>query len=204
MYEGILLDIGFAGFFLSKVNIHEARQTIGADGLRLTVATPRKPIGWLGLTWPRPLQRPDLPQTLHRQPRRPSIELHCGHRRSVSFWSRPISFELTGWPKTEFGITKMVDLIPNGSNITVTRENRLDYIQRISHYRLSTQIRKQSNAFFEGLKNVIDSRWIRSVFIHLHLQRLLNIQCCIHHICAACLINKSSNSSSVAPTHLLI
>lgn len=45
MYEGILLDIGFAGFFLSKVNIHEARQTIGADGLRLTVATPRKPIG---------------------------------------------------------------------------------------------------------------------------------------------------------------
>ncbi|KIM91524.1 hypothetical protein PILCRDRAFT_689 [Piloderma croceum F 1598] len=36
----------------------------------------------------------------------------------------------------EFGIAKTLDLIPNGSNVAVTRENRLQYIQLVSHYRL--------------------------------------------------------------------
>jgi ubiquitin-protein ligase E3 C len=53
------------------------------------------------------------------------------------------------------------DLIPNGSNVAVTRENRLQYIQLVSHYRLSEQIKLQSEAFFEGLLEVIDSRLFR-------------------------------------------
>jgi len=51
--------------------------------------------------------------------------------------------------------------MPDGSNIAVTRENRLLYIQLVSHYRLSKQIRLQSQAFFEGLSEVIDKKWIR-------------------------------------------
>ena len=62
----------------------------------------------------------------------------------------------------EFGVTKSIDLIPDGSNVAVTRENRLLYIQLVSHYRLSKQIRLQSQAFFEGLSEVIDKKWIRS------------------------------------------
>lgn len=53
------------------------------------------------------------------------------------------------------------DLIPNGSNVSVTRENRLQYIQLVSHYRLSEQIKLQSKAFFEGLLEIIDSRLFR-------------------------------------------
>ncbi len=63
----------------------------------------------------------------------------------------------------EFGITNSVDLIPNGSNITVTKENRLQYIHLVSHYRLNKQIRKQSDVFFEGLSEMIDHKWLRSV-----------------------------------------
>ena len=51
----------------------------------------------------------------------------------------------------EFGSTKTIDLIPNGSNIAVTKENGLTYIYLVSHYRLSKQIKQQSDAFFKGL-----------------------------------------------------
>ena len=62
---------------------------------------------------------------------------------------------------TEFGSANTLDLIPGGSNIAVTRENRLQYIHLISHYRLSKQIKYQSEAFFEGLSEMIDPKWLR-------------------------------------------
>lgn len=62
---------------------------------------------------------------------------------------------------SEFGVTKTIDLIPNGSNTAVTRENRLQYIYLVSHYRLSKQIKRQSEAFFEGLSDMIDPKWLR-------------------------------------------
>lgn len=64
---------------------------------------------------------------------------------------------------SEFGLTKTIDLIPDGSNVAVTRENRLQYIQLVSHYRLSKQIKLQSEAFFEGLLEMIDTKWLRYV-----------------------------------------
>ena len=63
----------------------------------------------------------------------------------------------------EFGVTKTVDLIPNGSNIPVTRENRLQYIYLVAHYKLTKQIKKQSAAFFDGLSEIIDPKWLRCV-----------------------------------------
>ena len=65
--------------------------------------------------------------------------------------------------RSEFGVAKTLDLIPNGSNVAVTKENRLQYIQLVSHYRLSKQIKLQSEAFFEGLLEMIDTKWLRWV-----------------------------------------
>jgi len=53
--------------------------------------------------------------------------------------------------------------MPNGSEMPVTKENRLTYIYLISHYRLSKQIKLQSNAFFEGLSELIEPKWLRYV-----------------------------------------
>ena len=64
---------------------------------------------------------------------------------------------------TEFGEAKSVDLIPNGSNIPVTKENRLQYIHLVSHFKLTRQIKLQSEAFFEGLSQMIDPKWLRCV-----------------------------------------
>lgn len=62
-------------------------------------------------------------------------------------------------------MTNTIDLCPNGSNIPVTRDNRLEYIYRMSHYRLTKQIRKQTEAFFDGLSDVIDQKWLRCVLV---------------------------------------
>ncbi|KAG6816046.1 hypothetical protein H0H93_008491, partial [Arthromyces matolae] len=72
----------------------------------------------------------------------------------------------------ELGVTRAIDLIPNGSNVAVTKENRLQYIQLVSHYRLTKQIRRQSDAFFEGLSEMIDPKWIR-MFNQQEIQILL-------------------------------
>jgi len=61
----------------------------------------------------------------------------------------------------EFGVTRTIDLKPNGNNIPVTRDNKLEYILRVSHYRLTKQIKEQSSAFFEGLSDMIDPKWLR-------------------------------------------
>jgi ubiquitin-protein ligase E3 C len=73
---------------------------------------------------------------------------------------------------SEFGDVRTIDLLPDGANIPVTRENRLQYIYLIAHFRLTRQIRAQSAAFFEGLSEVVDPRWLR-MFNQQELQILL-------------------------------
>ena len=61
----------------------------------------------------------------------------------------------------EFGVRMNRELIPGGNDVPVTRENRLSYIYCMTRYRLSTQIEDQCNAFFQGLSEMIDPRWLR-------------------------------------------
>ena len=61
----------------------------------------------------------------------------------------------------EFGVTKNIPLVPNGDQIPVTKENRLQYIHLVSHFKLTRQIKLQSEAFFEGLSQMIDPKWLR-------------------------------------------
>lgn len=42
------------------------------------------------------------------------------------------------------------ELIPNGANIPVNNENRIEYIYRMADYKLNKQIAKQSQAFKKG------------------------------------------------------
>ncbi|KAF8182521.1 HECT-domain-containing protein [Pholiota molesta] len=123
MYEGILVDVAFAGFFLAR---WLGRQSFLDDLSSLD---------------------PDLYNGLI------FLKHYNGNPEDLS-----LNFTMA---IEEFGVTKTVDLIPNGSNIAVTRENRLTYIYLVSHYRLSKQIKQQSEAFFEGLSEMIDQKWLR-------------------------------------------
>ncbi|OCH88442.1 HECT-domain-containing protein [Obba rivulosa] len=134
LYEGILIDVAFAGFFLAK---------------------------WLG-------KQSYLDDLASLDP-----ELYTGLLYLKHYTGNPEDLSLNFTISLEeFGVTKTYDLIPNGSNIAVTRENRLQYIYLVSHFRLTKQIKRQSEAFFEGLSELIDPKWIR-MFNQQELQILL-------------------------------
>lgn len=47
----------------------------------------------------------------------------------------------------EFGQTRVAELKPDGANITVTNQNRIEYIHLMADYKLNKQIRKQCYFF---------------------------------------------------------
>lgn len=61
----------------------------------------------------------------------------------------------------DFGVSRTFDLIPGGSEIPVTNQNRMRYILLVSNYRLNVQIEKQCAAFFSGLSEIIPERFLR-------------------------------------------
>ncbi|TFY62017.1 hypothetical protein EVJ58_g4134, partial [Rhodofomes roseus] len=134
LYDGILVDVAFAGFFLAK---WLGKQSFLDDLASLD---------------------PDLYQGLI------FLKHYTGDPEELS-----LNFTVA---EEEFDVAHTVDLVPDGSNIAVTRENRLQYIYLVSHYRLTKQIKKQSEAFFEGLSDMITSRWLR-MFNQQELQILL-------------------------------
>ncbi|KAI5118810.1 hypothetical protein M0805_005152 [Coniferiporia weirii] len=134
LYEGILVDVAFAGFFLTK---------------------------WLD-------KQSYLDDLASLDP-----ELYNGLLFLKNFDGNPEDLSLTfAVVEDDLGEAKTIDLVPNGSNIPVTRENRLRYIYLVCHYRLTRQIRPQSGAFFDGLSEMIDPKWIR-MFNQQELQILI-------------------------------
>ncbi|KAG0341367.1 hypothetical protein BG004_006049 [Podila humilis] len=122
LYEGILIDAAFAGFFLGKC----LGQANYLDDL--------------------PSLDPDLYRGLM------FLKNYDGDVEELSLF-----FTMND---KEMGQTITHELIRNGSNIAVTRQNRIRYIYLAAHYRLNTQIEKQCKAFFSGLSDLIDPKWL--------------------------------------------
>ncbi|KAI0090858.1 HECT-domain-containing protein [Irpex rosettiformis] len=134
LYDGILVDVAFAGFFLAK--------WLGKQSFLDDLAT-LDPELYNGLIF---------------------LKHYDGNPEDLS-----LNFAVA---LDEFGVTKTIPLIPNGDKIAVTKENRLRYIYLMSHYKLNRQIKEQSDAFFEGLSEIIDPKWLR-MFNQQELQILL-------------------------------
>lgn len=124
LYEGILVDVPFAPFFLSKW----LGRASGFDDLAS--------------------YDPELYQGLVQ------LKNYTGDvEKDLS-----LNFTVTD---DDFGVSRTIELVPNGSNVPVTNENRISYIYRASDYRLNKQIDKQCSAFFSGLSDLIDPKWLR-------------------------------------------
>jgi ubiquitin-protein ligase E3 C len=67
---------------------------------------------------------------------------------------------------------RVIDLIPDGRNIPVTYQNRLQYIQLVANYRLNVSMQKPSTAFVRGLSGLIDVKWL-VMFNQKELQTLV-------------------------------
>ncbi|KAH9521140.1 Ubiquitin-protein ligase E3C [Dermatophagoides farinae] len=75
--------------------------------------------------------------------------------------------------QSDFGANKIEDLKPNGANITVTNQNRIEYIHLMADYKLNKQIRGHCAAFKKGFYNVVDFDWIK-MFDTKELQILIS------------------------------
>ncbi|GAK62249.1 HECT-domain-containing protein [Moesziomyces antarcticus] len=138
LYEGILVDAKFAGFFLSKML---GKQSFLDD------------LGSID----------SLDKELYKG--LISLKNYQGNVEELA-----LNFTVTD---EEFGVSLTRELVPGGANIPVTNLNRMEYIYRISHYRLSTQIQHQCAAFFTGLADIINPRWLRN-FNHEELSILIS------------------------------
>ncbi|CAE7132589.1 unnamed protein product [Rhizoctonia solani] len=134
MYDGILVDVAFAPFFLAKML---GRQSYLDDLASLD---------------------PELYQGLM------FLKNYKGNPEELS-----LNFTITD---DFLGEVTVTNLVPNGADKPVTAENRYQYILMVAHYRLKTQIRKQTDAFMEGLADIIDAKWLR-MFNQQELQMLI-------------------------------
>ncbi|MCO5565556.1 hypothetical protein L7F22_019230 [Adiantum nelumboides] len=128
LYQGILVDINFASFFLSKWLGRGHGYLDDLSGLESLDKEVYRNLLWL--------------------------------KHYNGDVEKDLTLDFTVADE-EFGEKRIHELVPNGRNIPVTRENRLEYIYRVSHYRLNEQIRQQSEAFLSGLTDLIDLRWLR-------------------------------------------
>jgi len=52
-------------------------------------------------------------------------------------------------------LVRTVDLIPNGSNIPVTNDNKEDYLNALANYRLGARVEEEIRSFVKGLNEII-------------------------------------------------
>ncbi|KAG5670258.1 hypothetical protein PVAND_000535 [Polypedilum vanderplanki] len=60
----------------------------------------------------------------------------------------------------DLGDTRVVELKPDGANITVNSSNWIEYIQVMADFKLNRQIHEQCLAFRQGLANVLPISWL--------------------------------------------
>lgn len=151
MYEGILIDVNFAGFFLLKWALTGGSTAATKESAyRASVNDLRDFDDQLyhGL-----LKLKNYPG---------DVEADFGLNFAVTD-----TFEVDEEP-----VNITTDLIANGSNVPVTNKNRLLYIDRIVRYRLQEQPRLITNAFLRGLGQIISPLWL-AMFNQKELQKVV-------------------------------
>ena len=71
------------------------------------------------------------------------------------------------------GERREVDLIPDGSQISVTNQNKFRYIYMVADFRLNRRIKQQTDAFIKGFHEIIPLNWL-SIFNEREIQMLIS------------------------------
>lgn len=152
LYEGILVDIQFAGFFLLKWAL------TGGEGSAPNESGYRANINDLR----------DLDEALYQG----LLQLKR-YPGNVEDFSLDFTIaDTVSLPGSGTNRTTTKDLIPGGSGMPVTNENRLIYISYVAQHRLARQPWQQTMAFLRGLSSMIQPSWL-SMFNQSELQTLI-------------------------------
>lgn len=153
LYEGILIDVHFAPFFLVKWALTGGRgSATNESGYRATIN--------------------DL-KALDEELYKGLLDLKNYSGNAEDF---ALDFTITDEISTEdgpLGAVKITrELRPDGGNIPVTNENKLVYISYVARHRLQIQPHQQTSAFLRGLGDMIQPSWL-SMFNQSELQTLI-------------------------------
>lgn len=72
-----------------------------------------------------------------------------------------------------FGRSQVVDLIPNGRNISVTDQNKIEYVNLVCQHRMTTAIEKQIKAYLDGFYDLV-KRELIAIFTPKELELLIS------------------------------
>jgi ubiquitin-protein ligase E3 C len=156
LYEGILIDINFAGFFLLKWAL-TGGSTVATNesGYRASINDLRE-------------FDEELYQGLLKLKNYPGdVEADFALNFTVND-----TFQIQDDDGNAKTITKTVDLLPDGANKAVDNIWRHVYIERIVRYRLQVQPEKITNAFLRGLGQIISPSWL-AMFNQKEIQKLI-------------------------------
>lgn len=144
LYEEILVDIAFTGFFLMKW-----RMAGEQNRYRGTVNDLR-----------------DLDEGLYK-----GLMKLKNERSDVSAWDMYFTIDdEASFNGQKFVVTR--NLVRDGDKKKVTNDNRLLFISSVARHRLVSQPATQTNAFIHGLRSIIEPSWL-SMFNQVELQRLV-------------------------------
>jgi ubiquitin-protein ligase E3 C len=137
LFDGVIVDIPLASFFLSKL----LRKFNYPSDLRSL-----DPELYRNLMFLRKCDDPDVVESL-----------------GLNFVAANVAF----------GETTEEELVRGGRHVPVTARNRIEYIHRVSNYRMNLQIRRQSDAFVRGFSEVIRPEYVQ-LFSERELQLLIS------------------------------
>ena len=152
LYEGILVDLHFAPFFLLKWAL------TGGSGSAAKESGYRANLNDLR----------DLDEGLYQGLLQ--LKNHSGNVEDFS-----LDFTVTDNLKLSPTDVKAVtrELRPNGASVSVNNENRLVYISYMARYRLQVQPHLQTSAFLRGLGTIVSTSWL-NMFNQSELQTLVS------------------------------
>lgn len=149
LYEGILVDVAFAGFFLKKWALTGGHGSApGETGYRANINDLR-----------------DFDEGLYKG----LLDVKAAPDASAYGLTFTVD-DLVG-PSDKKQVIER-ELLPRGADTVVTNENRLIYLNRMSWYRLQGQSAAQTNAFLKGLASIVQPSWL-SMFNQTELQTLI-------------------------------
>lgn len=149
LYEGILIDVSFAGFFLKKWALTGGHGSAPSEsGYRANINDLR-----------------DFDEALYKG------LLDVKSASDASAYGLTFTVDDLVGPSDKKRVIER-ELLPRGADTPVTNENRLIYLNRMSWYRLQGQSAPQTNAFLKGLSSIVQPSWL-SMFNQAELQTLI-------------------------------
>ncbi|KAI4125056.1 MAG: hypothetical protein LQ338_004478 [Usnochroma carphineum] len=161
LYEGILVDVHFAPFFLLKWSLTGGSNSASRESAYRANLNDLRDLDealYQGLLQLKNYKSDDIEST---------FSLTFEVTDTLFPPDRPSSHP------AQPPIARTVELRPGGSDTPVTNSNRLVYISLIARHRLSVQPFKQTSAFLRGLGQIISPAWL-SMFNQHELQTLIS------------------------------